>query len=73
MIEAKNLINNKDGVISTLEMIGIVNAFRSHLKLVVDDLQEDPNYSAADKFALVGADWALDIFTKNLMFELDDD
>ena len=73
MIEAKNIINNDDGFISTLEMINIVSAFRAGLRAIGPDLKEVPNYSVGEVFALVGADWALDVFTKKLMFELADE
>ena len=71
MIEAKNLVNS-EGFISTLDMIDIVSAFRGGLRAIGPELKEDPNYSEGEVFALVGADWALDVFTKKLMLELDE-
>ena len=69
MAEVKYMINS-DGVISTVDMIHIVEAFRRGLLAIGPDLKEDPNYTEAEVFAVIGADWALDVFTKKLMFEL---
>ena len=76
MNEAKDLINNGDGIITKAQMLEIIQTFRDGLRGVandlkeIDDLGEDDYHQLFNIPSLECADWALDVFTKKLMFEL---
>ena len=78
MNEAKDLINNGDGIITQAQMLKVIQIFKDGLRGVandlkeIDDLGEDDYHQRFNIPSLECADWGLDMFLKTLATRVDE-